>query len=119
MMPEEANFCYGCYEIQNCIVQIIEIVFCEFRVLGNNAPKKLCYQELVMRKRFAFAMCVGLIAVVWTVVLPWLGSRPAMSSHLRRLEAQKIDGGAMFYTELEAMEPILERRRNSLPMATH
>ncbi len=49
------------------------------------------------------------IAVVWLAFLPWLASQPAVSSHLDHLDAQKIDGGAMFYTELEAMEPILRK----------
>ena len=52
---------------------------------------------------------VGVIVILWLVVLPWLASRPAMSRHLQWLDDSGIDPSAMYYTELEAMEPILDR----------
>lgn len=56
---------------------------------------------------FALLCSLAALAVVWLALLPWLASQPAVSSHLKALDNKKIDGGAMFYTELEAMEPIL------------
>jgi len=50
-----------------------------------------------------------LIGVVWLVVLPWLAARPAMQRHRQWLDDRGIDPGAMYYTELDAMEPILDR----------
>ena len=47
--------------------------------------------------------------VVWLQVLPWIASRPRMEAHLQHLDERGIDPSAMFYTELEAMEPILQR----------
>ncbi len=60
-------------------------------------------------KYIRFAIAMSVVAIMWTVVLPWLAARPQIAQHLDRLEAQGIDGGAMFYTELDAMEPILRR----------
>ncbi len=53
------------------------------------------------------------VAFVWTVILPWVALQPQMANHLQELEKQGIDGGAMFYTELEAMEPILHKLESS------
>ncbi len=59
------------------------------------------------RLQFA-AACVS-IALVWLVVLPYLGSRPAIQSAIRQQERQGIDPSAMFYTELEVMDSVLSR----------
>lgn len=56
-----------------------------------------------------FVLAVATIACVWVVILPWLASRPSMAEHIRWLEAKGIDAGAMYYTELEAMQPILQK----------
>ena len=58
-------------------------------------------------RRLAFS--VFLLALVWTVALPWLASRPPIDSHVRWLNERGIDPSAMYYTELEAMKPILKR----------
>ena len=64
-------------------------------------------------QRFAGVLRLGLsmllIAVFWLQVLPWIAAQPKMAAHLRRLENQGIDPCAMFYTELDAMTPILHR----------
>jgi hypothetical protein len=52
---------------------------------------------------------VILIGVIWLVALPWLAARPAMKRHRQWLDDRGIDPGAMYYTELDAMEPILDR----------
>ncbi len=59
--------------------------------------------------RLSFSLSIALLASVWMVVLPWLSVRPRMAAHLEWLDARGINAGAMYYTELEAMEPILHR----------
>jgi len=53
--------------------------------------------------------CLVLVGIVWLVVLPWVAGRPAMRRHRQWLDDRGIDPGAMYYTELDAMEPILDR----------
>lgn len=62
------------------------------------------------RQRFA-QLLLGLaaLALVWLVVLPHLASYDGMRRRLDFLEERRIDAGAMYYTELEAMTPILHR----------
>jgi hypothetical protein len=56
---------------------------------------------------------IGLVAAVlvivatWTIVLPTLGSRPALRSSIDRREALGVNANAMFYTELECMETLV------------
>lgn len=49
------------------------------------------------------------ILVTWLIILPWVARQPAMERHLSELDRQGIDGGAMYYTELEMMDRILDR----------
>lgn len=49
------------------------------------------------------------IAIFWCVVLPWYADQPAMRQHLQFLDDRGIDPSAMFYTELDAMDAILEK----------
>ncbi len=49
------------------------------------------------------------IAFVWLVALPWLSALPGPRANIEWLRAQRIDPSARYYTEVEAMEPILER----------
>ena len=49
------------------------------------------------------------IAAVWLLLLPWVARQPETAAYLERLDAQGIDPSAMYYTELDAMKPILER----------
>ena len=55
------------------------------------------------------ALSVLLVALVWTVALPWLASSPPIASRVQWLNERGIDPSAMYYTELEAMKPILKR----------
>ncbi|WP_437200773.1 hypothetical protein [Planctomicrobium sp. SH664] len=48
------------------------------------------------------------LAVLWLVILPWMSQREAIQRELEWLDTQGIDPSAMYYTELEAMKPILQ-----------
>lgn len=55
------------------------------------------------------ALVSGVMAVLWLQVLPWIAAQPDMAAHLEQLDERGIDPSAMFYTELDSMEPILRR----------
>ncbi|MEZ6132857.1 MAG: hypothetical protein R3C59_29665 [Planctomycetaceae bacterium] len=61
------------------------------------------------RDSLRLLLATGALCVVWLIILPWWAHRPAMDEQLRFLKERGIDPSAMFYTELEAMEPILQR----------
>ena len=68
--------------------------------------------------RARLGLSVGVIAIVWCIILPWIARRPAMEERLQWLDDRGIDPSAMYYTELEMMEPILhqlERQRQVGP----
>lgn len=67
------------------------------------------YKQLQSHRKLKFAICLLGLSVLWLVALPWIARQPRMAAHLQWLEDQGIDGGAMYYTELEAMKPILEK----------
>lgn len=48
------------------------------------------------------------MAAVWLVVLPWIGTWPAVREKIRFEESRGIDPSAMFYTELDAMPAIAD-----------
>ena len=60
------------------------------------------------RRMLRLAAWASAIAAVWLVALPWLARQPAIDARIRRLDAQGIDPSAMYYTELDMMQPILE-----------
>lgn len=60
----------------------------------------------------SLAGCAIVIAYLWLVVLPWVAERPKMKNHIDWLDQKGIDPAAMYYTELEVMETILERQRS-------
>ena len=49
------------------------------------------------------------VGLIWLVILPWMASRPRMEAHLEWLDARGVDPSAMYYTELEMMQPIFDR----------
>lgn len=49
------------------------------------------------------------IGCIWMILLPWLASQPKMARQLQWLSDRKIDPSAMYYTELEVLDPILDR----------
>lgn len=52
---------------------------------------------------------MAVVAAVWLLVLPWAAERPQMAAHLQWLHDEGIDPAAMYYTELEMMQPIFTR----------
>lgn len=52
---------------------------------------------------------LAMLAAVWLVALPWAAARPRMAAHLEWLDEEKIDPSAMYYTELEMMQPIFTK----------
>jgi hypothetical protein len=55
-----------------------------------------------------------LLVGIWLGLLPWLARRPTVANHLNWLREQRIDPSAMYYTELESMEPILDRLNSQI-----
>ncbi|MEZ6091159.1 MAG: hypothetical protein R3C05_24675 [Pirellulaceae bacterium] len=51
----------------------------------------------------------GFVAFTWLIALPWVAARRSMDARLRWLQEKQIDPSAMYYTELDAMQPILKR----------
>ena len=49
------------------------------------------------------------IALLWCWLLPSISNYPTVKQRLDGLDDQGIDGGAMFYTELDVMDRILHR----------
>ena len=50
-----------------------------------------------------------LTAAVWLIGLPRLAEFPPVARWLKRLDEHKVDPSAMYYTEVEALKPTLER----------
>jgi hypothetical protein len=61
------------------------------------------------RGRLSLAICSMLIAACWLVILPRLSALPSQKQKIDWLREQRIDPSARYYTEVEAMEPILKR----------
>jgi hypothetical protein len=49
------------------------------------------------------------IVLVWGWLLPWVSHYQSVKQRLEFLDARGIDPSAMFYTELDAMDEILDR----------
>jgi len=72
-------------------------------------------------KALRLTVALGAVGVVWLLVLPWAAERPKVQERIKWLEAEGIDPAAMYYTELEMMQPIFNRmameRREVAPAA--
>lgn len=49
------------------------------------------------------------LGVLWCVVLPAACNWAPVRQHIDALESKRIDASAMFYTELETLEPTIRR----------
>ena len=54
----------------------------------------------------ALGLGVSAILIIWTLVLPWIGSRQSVHAQIEYLDRHGIDPAALYYTDLEAMERI-------------
>ncbi len=54
------------------------------------------------------SLCLNVLAIViiWTLVLPWIGSWQSIRARIEYLDRHGIDPAALYYTDLEAMERI-------------
>lgn len=71
----------------------------------------------------AFLATWLVLGLIWCVLLPRIASRPAIRARLDDLAAQGIDASAMYYTELPAMDDVLQvlnefRERHPLDLWT-
>ncbi|QDT09742.1 hypothetical protein [Planctomycetes bacterium K23_9] len=55
---------------------------------------------------------LGIVVSIWCSVLPRIAATPRMRRQLVFLDERGIDPSAMFYTELDVMESILDRLEN-------
>ena len=46
------------------------------------------------------------IVGIWTLLLPWIASQPAVRQRIDFLDRQGIDPAALYYTDLERMEQV-------------
>ena len=58
-----------------------------------------------------------LTAAIWLVALPRLAEFPPVARWLQWLDDHKVDPSAMYYTEVEALKPTLERLNAPKPAA--
>lgn len=49
------------------------------------------------------------ILLIWGWGLPWIAQLPTIDKRLQFLDERGIDPSAMYYTELDAMDKILQR----------
>lgn len=54
-----------------------------------------------IKRWLAAAASAVIMAVVWLVILPWLGQQKSIRQHVEALHAADINASAMFYSELE------------------
>ena len=76
---------------------------------SNSLNSQASQRQPAARRWGRFGICCALIAVIWLGLLPALSNRPNVEKRIRFLESRGIDASAMFYTELEAMDGVLER----------
>lgn len=62
------------------------------------------------------ALSVGCLLLIWLAVLPLVSTVPSVHARQEWLDSQGIDPGAMYYTELESMRPILDRLERPEPV---
>lgn len=49
------------------------------------------------------AVCTGIVAVTWLIVLPRAGRLPSIARHVHAMEDGQVNPSAMVYTELERL----------------
>lgn len=64
---------------------------------------------LLPQGRLCLALVVAAVSVVWLVALPRLAKHSRIAARVEWLQEKRINPAAMYYTEVEALEPILKR----------
>lgn len=75
-------------------------------------------QNVTTSKLARLLAACALVAAIWLGLLPWIADLPQERRQWRWLEQHKIDPSAMYYTELEAMQPILQRLNKQQRLGT-
>ena len=83
-------------------------------MISASAPPRTDDANSAARGRLALAVWTMVILVGWMVVLPRISALPAPKARIDWLREQRIDASARYYTEVEAMEPILQRLNSEL-----
>jgi hypothetical protein len=57
----------------------------------------------------SLAAATAMIAVVWTALLPALAEQPRVRERIDFLDSRGVDPSAMFYSDLKALDRVLDR----------
>ncbi len=66
-------------------------------------------KRIIAVKYLQLLLACLVVGVVWCLVLPQVASFSYTKSRLELLDKYRVDPSAMYYTELEAMQAILNR----------
>jgi len=61
----------------------------------------------------SLCLCVITMTIVWLLLLPALSHIPSLQAEIENQKARGIDASAMFYTDLDMMDEVLERLENA------
>lgn len=73
----------------------------------NDAPNTTKASRL--KRWFALASAVSLLAALWLGLFPVLAQRPSIRERDALFKSHGIDPGAMFYTDLELLDDLLKK----------
>lgn len=76
------------------------------------SPRRSTFAAGKIKSSASFLLAMVLITLVWGWCLPQLAQHRTVNKRLEFLDQRGIDPSAMFYTELDAMEGILDRLEN-------
>lgn len=62
---------------------------------------KIVVNSIPAVRWLAATASVATVAIVWLVILPWLGQQSPIRQHVDALHAADINASAMFYSELD------------------
>ena len=75
---------------------------------GRDARAETVCETRPSQRGLRFVVAIVAVGVLWLVLLPNLGEVPTIRAQIEANEAQGINPGAMYYTELEAMPRIID-----------